>query len=90
MSNIFDYTVLCGSLYMVKDMEIYYVNNILYVELAGVLKVEDKEYLKKRIGAIIKEYEVKQIIFENNNSFLCNRHFLREIKHMYENRLSIR
>lgn len=75
---------------MVKDMEIYYANNTLYIELIGTLKMEEKEYLKKRIAAIVRDYDVNQIIFESNNTFLSNRHFLKELKHICESKTRIR
>ena len=71
-------------------MEIYYANNTLYIELIGSLKFEEKEYLKKRISAIVRDYEVNQIVFENNNAFLSNRHFLKELKHICETKSKIR
>ena len=71
-------------------MDLYYIDNTLYINLIDKISIEDKEYLKKRIENIINDYNVEKIVFEKTGYLFSNRHFLKDIKHMYANKMTIK
>lgn len=69
-------------------MELYYQNEILYIDIDSLLELEDLNLLKQRIFRIVEDYDVDHIIIHNKTHQMMNRHYLHQIKQEYSNRYS--
>ena len=73
-------------LILVIDVELYYQNETLYVDVDTILDFEDMENLKNKIFRIIDDYDIDHIILKNNTHQLINNYYLRKLKQEYRNR----
>ncbi len=64
-------------------MELYYLNETLYIELINDLDLEEYEALKKRVFRIVDDYGVDRVVIKNHHRIFHNRHFLNQMKQDY-------
>ncbi len=71
-------------------MDIYYLNNTLFVDVSDALSGNEMKKLKRRICDIINDYNVEKIVFEGLNNVYSSRLLLRELKNSYSGKVLIR
>lgn len=71
-------------------MDIYYLNNTLFVDVSDALSGNEIKKLKRRICDIISDYNVEKIVFEGLNNVYSSRLLLRELKNSYSGKVLIR
>lgn len=71
-------------------MDIYYLNNTLFVDVSDALSGNEMKKLKRRICDIISDYNVEKIVFEGLNNVYSSRLLLRELKNSYSGKVLIR
>ena len=64
-------------------MDLYYLNETLYIELLNDLNSEEYEHLKARLFRIVDEYGVDRVVIKNHHKIFHNRHFLNQMKQDY-------
>lgn len=64
-------------------MDIYYQNEILYVEIDGLLEEEDYKGFKRRIFKIINDYEINHVILHSSLSSFQIKRQLQQIQIEY-------
>lgn len=64
-------------------MDLYYLNETLYIELLNDLNLEEYEHLKARVFRIIEDYGVDRIVIKNHHKIFHNRRFLNQMKQDY-------
>ncbi len=73
---------------MVIDVELYYQNETLYVDIDTILDLENMEGLRNKIFRIVDDYGIDHIILRNNTHQLINNYYLRKLKQEYRNKYS--
>ena len=73
-------------LWMVIDVELYYQNETLFVDIDTTLDIENMEGLKNKIFRIIDDYGIDNIVLKNNTHQLVNTYYLRKLKQEYRNK----
>ena len=68
------------------DVELYYQNETLYVDIDTILDFNDIESLKSKIFRIVDDYGIDNIILKNNTHQLINNYYLKKIKQEYCNK----
>ena len=71
---------------MVIDVELYYQNETLFVDIDTTLDIENMEGLKNKIFRIIDDYGIDNIVLKNNTHQLVNTYYLRKLKQEYRNK----
>ena len=71
-------------------MDIYYLNNTLFVDVSDALSGNEMTKLKRRIGDTINDYNVEKIVFEGLNNVYSSRLLLIELKNSYSGKVLIR
>ena len=71
---------------MVIDVELYYQNETLYVDVDTILDFEDMVYLKNKIFRILFLTSIDNIVLKNNTHQLVNTYYLRKLKQEYRNK----
>ena len=64
-------------------MDLYYINETLYIELLNDLDLREYQNLKRRIFRILDDYGIDRIVVKNHHKIFHNRHFLNQIKQDY-------
>jgi len=65
---------------MVMEMELYYQNETLYIDITKDLDELGYKRLKNKIFRIIEDYGVDRIVIQNHREVFHNKHFLRQMK----------
>lgn len=66
-----------------SKMELYYINETLYIELLNDLDLEEYQDFKKRVFRILDDYGIERIVVKNHRKIFHNRHFLNQMKQDY-------
>lgn len=69
-----------------EEMELYYQNETLYIDINQGLTAKNYQRVKERIFKIITDYEVEKIVVQNSDSPRTNRHLLNQMRHEYRNK----
>ncbi len=64
-------------------MDLYYINETLYIELLNDLDFRGYQDLKKRIFRILDDYGIERVVVKNHHKVFHNRHFLNQMKQDY-------
>ena len=64
----------------VKEMDLYYQNETLYIDIMDSLDHDEYEKLQAKVLRIIEDYGVERIVIQNHNPIFYNRHFIRQMK----------
>lgn len=69
-----------------EEMELYYQNETLYIDINQGLTSKNYQRVKERIFKIITDYEVEKIVVQSIDSPRTNRHLLNQMRHEYHNK----
>ena len=64
-------------------MEVYYVNETLYIELSNDLDFEEFECIRRRFMRIVDEYGVDRVVIKNPKHLFSNQKYIHQMKKDY-------
>ena len=71
---------ICYSYFGEENMDLYYQNETLYVEILEDLDEQKYHYFRNKVFRIIEDYGVDRIVIQNHFRIYQNHHYLKQLK----------
>lgn len=66
-----------------NNMQLYYQNETLFIDIEDELNEENIKYMKRKIFRIVDDYDINHIVLRNYPNNLNNKMILYQIKREY-------